>query len=124
MFIKTKLWMLEESMEIKNDGSKLSGANDSQNTFHNKIKTSLTVPQLSYLFKCLYEEEGILEEKNKTALRQSISSCFTSKRKEDISAESIRISFNTPNEKILEFWIEKFTHMMQFAKKERENYRS
>jgi len=124
VLVETKINVIKDGIKIKDEETKIIYCAPPMNLFHNKIKTKLTVPQLSYLFNCLYEEEGILEKKNKTALRQSISSCFTSKRKEDISAESIRISFNTPNEKILEFWIEKFTHMMQFAKKERENYRS
>jgi len=124
VFIKTKLCMLQECEEFKNEESKSSGTNGSYNIFHDKIKTNLTVPQLAFLFKCLYEEKDILDEKNKTALRQSISSCFTSKRKEDISTESIRKYFNSYDDKTIDFWIEIFTHMKQFAIKERENKRS
>ena len=125
LFIDARIGVLKDGLKLKKLESKpLCSNGSSVNLFQEKIKTNLTVPQLSYLFKCLFEEKNILDEKNKTALRKSISACFTSKRQEDISVESIRTSFNNPNEKVLDFWIEVFTHMKQFAIKEREKYRS
>lgn len=124
LFIGAKLNLLRDQLKLNENESKLIGGIPSVNHQQEKIKTELTVAQISYLFKCLYEEKDILEEKNKTALRNSISSCFTSKRREYISAESIRGCFNKPEDKTIEFWIEKFTHLLQFAKKERQNNRT
>jgi len=121
VFIKTKLWMLEESMALKNDEPKTVSGTDPQNIFHDKIKTNLTVPQISFLFRCLLEENDILEEKNKTALRQSIASCFTSKRRENISAESIRKKFNSFDDETILFWIDRLQRMLQFAQDELDN---
>jgi len=54
-------------------------------------------------------------------LRQSISSCFTSKRREDISTESIRKCFNSFDDKTILFWIDRLQHMLQFAQDELDN---
>jgi hypothetical protein len=88
-----------------------------------KINTQLSVPQITYLFRCLNMERGILQEKTKAGLFRKIAAYFTSSRKDHISVDSIRNNFNIPEENAIEFWIEKFTHLMQLAKKDRENFR-
>ncbi len=124
LFITKKITILNDSQKLIDKQSKSVNGVPQSNSFHDKIRTNLTVPQLSYLFNCLFAENDILDEKNKTALRRSISSCFTSKRSEDISAESIRTSLKKLNEKVIDFWIEKWIHMIQLAKKDRKNIRS
>ena len=123
VFIKTKLWILEESMELKNDEPKTVSGTDPQNIFHDKIKTNLTVPQIAALFKGLIEEKDILDVKNKTDLYRSIAACFTSKRREEFKAGTVRKNFNQPDEQTIEFLIEKLTHLLQYFKNLRNNSR-
>ena len=116
---KIKFWQFDLEINSKSFIVPSDKTNELPDT--SKIRTELTVPQLAFLFRCLFEEEDIIDEKNKSALFRSISTSFTSKHREDISAESIRVNFNSPSEKTIEFCIEKFTHFLQFAKEEREN---
>ena len=61
--------------------------------------------------------------KNKTDLYQSIAACFTSKRREEFKAGTVRKNFNQPDEQTIEFLIEKLTHLLQYFKNLRNNIR-
>ena len=84
-----------------------------------KLKTNLTVKELAYLFRALHDEK-IIESRQKTDLFNFIAESFSSKQKEDISANSIKNAFDTPDYNAVDFWQEKFTHFMQKAKKDKE----
>jgi hypothetical protein len=121
VYLDIRINILKDSLDSKDKKPKPIHSAPPVNLFQDKIKTNLTVPQIAFLFKCLYEENDILEEKNKTALRQSIASCFTSKRRENISAESIRKKFNSFDDETILFWIDRLQHMLQFAQDELNN---
>ncbi|WP_156832009.1 hypothetical protein [Kaistella palustris] len=84
-----------------------------------KLKTNLSVKELAYLFRVLYDEE-IIDSKHKTDIFNFIAENFSSKQKEDISANSIKNAFDTPDFNTVDFWQEKFTHFMQKARKDKE----
>lgn len=86
----------------------------------NKLKTNLTVKEIAYLFRALYEE-GIIEARRKTDIFNFIAESFSSKQKEDVSANSIKNAFDIPDFNAMDFWQGKFTHLMQRAKKDKEN---
>lgn len=85
----------------------------------NKLKTNLTVKEIAYLFRALYDE-GIIEAKHKTDIFNFIAESFSSKQKEDVSANSIKNAFDVPDFNAIDFWQGKFTHLMQRAKKDKE----
>lgn len=85
-----------------------------------KIKTELTVNQISFFLRCMFEEKGILAEPNKIALCRKIASVLSSTSRENLSAISINNKLLVYDDKTVEFCIEKFTHFLQFAKKVRE----
>lgn len=85
-----------------------------------KLKTNLTVKEIAYLFRALHYE-GIIEARQKTDIFNFIAESFSSKQKEDISGNSIKNAFDTPDFNAVDFWQEKFTHFMQKAKKDKEN---
>ena len=84
-----------------------------------KLKTNLTVKEIAYLFRALHDE-GIIESRQKTDLFNFIAENFSSKQKDEISANSIKNAFDTPDYNAVDFWQEKFTHLMQKAKKDKE----
>lgn len=84
-----------------------------------KLKTNLTVKEIAYLFRALHDE-GIIESRQKTDLFNFIAENFSSKQKDEISANSIKNAFDTPDYNAVDFWQEKFTHFMQKAKKDKE----
>ena len=84
-----------------------------------KLKTNLTVKEIAYLFRALHDE-GIIESRQKTDVFNFIAENFSSKQKEDISGNSIKNAFDTPDFNAVDFWQEKFTHFMQKAKKDKE----
>lgn len=61
-----------------------------------KLKTRLSVGDLSLLFRLLYDE-GLFELKSNTELYQFISSNFSTKSAEDISDKSIKNKFLSPD---------------------------
>lgn len=84
-----------------------------------KLKTNLTVKEIAYLFRALHDE-GIIEFRQKTDLFSFIADNFSSKQKDEVSANSIKNAFDTPDLNAVDFWQEKFTHFMQKAKKDKE----
>ncbi len=127
-FTKNAIELIDQRIELVMFSGSSNQASEStvsvvQDSSLLKFKSHLSVPQLAYLFRCLHAEQGILHEKTKAGLFRKIAAYFTSSRKDHISVDSIRNNFNIPEENAIEFWIEKFTHLMQTAKKDRENFR-
>jgi hypothetical protein len=127
-FTKNAIELIDQRIELVMFSGSSNQASESSGSFVQespllKFNSHLSVPQLAYLFRCLQAEQGILQEKNKAGLFRKIAAYFTSSRKDHISVDSIRNNFNIPEENAIEFWIEKFTHLMQLAKKDRENFR-
>lgn len=91
---------------------------------NNKLKTKLSVPQISYFLRCLEHEKGIIDIDNKADLFRKVAGSISSARQDNISLDSLKNKFNMPDENAIEFWIEMFTHLLQFSKKERDNLRS
>lgn len=84
-----------------------------------KLKTNLTVVEIAYLFRVLYDKK-IIDSKYKTHIYKFIAENFSSKEKDDISPKSLKNAFDTPDYNTIDFWQEKFTHFMQKAKKDKE----
>jgi hypothetical protein len=120
-FIENKIELIKYSIEMKNSNSSTENT-DTSLTADNKINTKLSVAQLAYLYKCLNNEKGILKERNKAALYRKISRNYRSSRQDKISPDSIRNKFSSPEANAIDFWIEKFTHLMQLAKNDAEIY--
>jgi len=85
-----------------------------------KMKTKLTVPQLSYLFRALNDNK-LIDITNKTDLFKFIADSFQTKASDDISWQSVKNKFDTPEFKAVEFWDEKFLHLRQSTIKDKEN---
>lgn len=88
-----------------------------------RLKTNLSVKELTYLFRALHDEK-IVESRQKTDIFNFIADNFSSKQKDEISANSIKNAFDIPDYNAVDFWQEKFTHLMQKAKKDKEKYPS
>lgn len=105
---------IQEAIDFINEHKyKLNVGNQSEPQF-NKIKVELTVPQLSYLFRSLFEEK-LLDVKNKTELFKTLAAVFQTKGKDDLSPNSIKNKFDSPEEAAAIFWHERFIHLTQIA---------
>lgn len=87
---------------------------------HDKMKTSLTVPQLAYLFKLLSElKPDIFDAKSKAEIHRFISANFTTKGTDgkDISVDKLRQLFNEPDPDAAVWWQKHFYTLIAEAKK-------
>ena len=84
-----------------------------------KMKTSLTVGQLSLFFK-LMMEENLLSYKAKTDVYKFISEVYATERQESISSDSVKNKMDLPNEKDIDVIKEKLLHMLQILQKIQE----
>jgi len=85
-----------------------------------KLKSTLNVGQLSYLFKLLMEE-GLLEYKHKTDVYRFIATNFETKKASIISTDSIKNQMDNPDYKNIDVMQEKILHILQAIKKDKEN---
>jgi predicted metal-dependent hydrolase len=85
----------------------------------NKLKTNLTVKEIAYLFRVL-NDEGIIDAKHKTDIFNFIAENFSSKQKEDVSVNSIKNAFDTPDFNAMDFWFEKFIRLRDNVKKDKQ----
>jgi len=86
-----------------------------------KISTSLSIPELAYLFKLLKEENIIMIPEGKAEeFYRIIADTFSSKQKDSISPSSFKNNFldKYPVNKVINYWHEIFIHMTQRAKKD------
>ncbi|MEI6766892.1 MAG: hypothetical protein WCM76_14780 [Bacteroidota bacterium] len=86
---------------------------------NNKIKVNLTVPELAFLFRVLYDN-GLIEVKNKTDLFKSIAEVFQTKKTDTISSNSVKNNFDMPDFKAVDFWYDKLVHLRQTTQKFKE----
>lgn len=103
---------------IKQEKTTLSSSKNNQ-TVLNKIPTSLSVPELAYLFRALVDE-SIINPRQNTDLYKAITTIFESKQTDDISVNSFKNKFDTPDFNAIDSWQEKFAHLMQSAKKSKD----
>lgn len=86
-----------------------------------KIKSSLSVTQLAFLFRALKDEKLIsIPDGEAESFYKFIADTFSSKRKDTVSPDSFKNNFLTLDPKAAEFWDEKFLHLRQFAQKKQE----
>lgn len=100
-------------------GSFADFATHTQETKREKLKTTLSVAEIAYLFKALHSE-GVFDSKHKTDIFKFIAENFSSKQQEDISVNSIKNHFDNPEFNAVDSWHEKFIHLVQQAKKDKE----
>lgn len=84
-----------------------------------KLKTNLTVSELTYLFKALNAEK-IISSRYNSDIYSFISDNFSSKQQEDISTKSIKNHFEDPDPAAITFWQGKFANLKERAKKDKE----
>lgn len=84
-----------------------------------KIKTNLSVSQLAFMFRALFDNK-IIPASNKTELFKTIAEVFQTKGKDDPSKNSIKNKFDTPDTNAVEFWDEKFLHLKQYTHKNKD----
>jgi len=82
-----------------------------------KIKTMLSVKQLSLLFRMLSDDK-VIECDNVTKLSKQISSTFSSKKADDISDKSVKNHFDSPDNEAIKFWKTELGRLKQLL----ENY--
>lgn len=82
-----------------------------------KVRTTLTVPELAYLFRALVDAK-IITPRHNTDLFKGIAAIFSSKKETEISSNSIKNKFDIPEPKAIEFWQEKFYALGHNAKKD------
>lgn len=87
------------------------------------INWNLSLPQLSYLFRSLVEE-GIINigKGRKEEFYRTVAGFSSTKESKDISNSFKNNFLKEADEKTLDFWQEKFTHLMQKTKKDKEIY--
>jgi len=84
-----------------------------------KLKTNLTVPQLAFLFKLLYElKPDIFDVQSKAELQRFISANFSTKgtSDQDISTEKLKQLFSDPDPDAAAFWRKHFLTMLAETK--------
>jgi len=90
-----------------------------------KIKTTLSVRQFSYLIQILVDKkDGIFESPNRTLLVNNLSLIFESTGTSNISQKSLykKRSIREPN--VIEFWKTKFIRFLQIIEKDSNKKRS
>lgn len=94
--------------------------NETVNSIKPKLKTNLSVSELALLFKLLKDlKPNLFEVKSEAELHRFISANFETKKtgENDISTNKLRILFNQPENKAVEFWEEKLRLMLADVKK-------
>lgn len=90
---------------------------DTNSTPDIKIDTTLSVPELAYLFRIL-TEFGLIQVDNKTDLFKFIATNFTTKKAGEVSWKSLKNNFDAPPLRAIETWCENFERMYQTAKRQ------
>ncbi len=114
---KIKSWLKHQEEFYKSnqhiDFSKLKNNNLS------KIPTSLNVGELALIFR-LFVEEKILNPKTKMDLFKAISIVFESKKSSELSQNSIKNKFDTPEFNALDYWDTKLVDLRSQNRKLKE----
>ncbi|MBL4653431.1 MAG: hypothetical protein JKY53_11325 [Flavobacteriales bacterium] len=85
-----------------------------------KIEAKMTVPQLAYLFRA-FDEIGLLNPKNKTDYGKLAEAAFKTTKTDGIKTKSFNNKYRELDDKVLEFWQEKFLHLLDEIRKNKEN---
>ena len=120
--IESKIKMLRFVIKHK---LKIRTTDDESNNLqlNGKLDTNLTVPQLGFLLRSIVHEKSILNIKSNADLFRKVVLAITSLEQDNISVISLKNNFTIPAESAIEFCIEIFTHLLQFAKQERDRIR-
>lgn len=106
---------------VSNYNSKIEKETNSTNT--QRLKTSLSVPQLALLFKMLDTlKPKIFENRTEAELHRFISANFETKKsgEDGISTDKLRILFNQPESKSIDFWEKNLYTLLAELKKFKE----
>lgn len=95
--------------QLHKKGASLPAVSETPGTSQFKVKTDLTVPELTYLFKALIDAKIIIaDDGEKSQLFNFISRNFASKKKraegDDISSNAINNAFYGPEDKAVRKW--------------------
>ncbi|WDF57201.1 hypothetical protein [Mucilaginibacter sp. KACC 22063] len=85
-----------------------------------KLKTKLTVPQLSYLFRLLMDED-IFDQKTKTEVHRFIAAAFETSKANQISADSVKNNMDNPDAKSIDHIQGKLIHILQTVQKDKKD---
>jgi hypothetical protein len=111
----------KDGLIISNNKSKKE--TESSDIKSTRLKTNLTVPQLALLFKMLdILKPKIFENRTEAELHRFISANFESKNSGEngISTDKLRILFNQPDPKAIDFWEKNLHTLLNELKKFRE----
>jgi hypothetical protein len=120
LHLEAKIKIMQYNMNLHKQHDTSSNNKPGQFEFK-KIKTELTVNQIAVLLRILIEEKGIIDESVKIELCRKVVNIVSSSNMEDISAKSLNNRLSKYDHNAVNFWIEKLTHLLQIAKKIRDN---
>jgi hypothetical protein len=84
-----------------------------------KIKVTLSVPQLAYLFRLLYDgKPDIFKDLSPADLFRFVAANFSTKSAPEISPDSVSNHFYTIDRKTAEFWTNHLKKMLEQSRKE------
>jgi len=118
-FTESKIKMLSFVIKHRLNIPEVHASSNKTNLIE-KLKIKLTVPQLGFFLRMIIEEKGILDVNNKAAFFRKVTTAISALKQNDISPISLNDKAKNPTEKTIEFWIEKLTHLLQFAKQLRD----
>jgi len=75
-----------------------------------KLKLGINVKDLSYLFRALNDHQ-IIKAKYNTEIFRFISESFVTEKTDNISVNSIKNHFDSPEFDVMDYWQEKFYHI-------------
>ena len=102
----------------------LSSMAKSQTSENPKLKTNLSVPEIAYLFKLLFDlKPDLFNLQTNTELYRWIGATIASKKTgdQDISENTLKKFFTDPDTKAVEFWRDKLRLMLAETNKFLEN---
>ncbi|MDN3551010.1 hypothetical protein [Mucilaginibacter aquaedulcis] len=115
-------YYLEQALAFINEQDDRGQPSNTENqAISLKLRSTLTVSQLSYLFKLLMDE-GLFDYKHKAEVYKFIASGFETRKSSEISADSVKNHMDSPELKNIEVIHEKVLHLMQLIKKDKENF--
>ena len=79
-----------------------------------KLKTTLTVPQLAFLFKALNKLE-IFQYTHKNEIYNFLAKNIQTMKSSELSVNTIKNFFESSKEEVAEFWFEKFEFLTKWA---------
>ncbi len=87
---------------------------------YKKIRTNLSVKELALLFRLLKDLKILDKETETVSLSKTLSSVFSTKRKESVSHNTIKNHFEAPEETAIKFWEDQKQPIQYLLKKYKE----